>query len=169
VSTFQIADLPLRSGRIGICPIPGRSGSYEADLTAILNWNPGLVLTMTGESELDRTGASGLGGDLAAAGIGWVHLPVTDFGAPDDAIAANWSAVSDRAHAILSDGGKVLAHCFGGCGRSGMALLRLMVEAGEDADPALARLRDARPCAVETEGQRAWAAIPMFARYGWTP
>ena len=45
-----------------------------------------------------------------------------------------------------------------------MALMRLMVEAGEDADEALERLRAARPCAVEREAQRAWAAIPMFDR-----
>jgi hypothetical protein len=50
-----------------------------------------------------------------------------------------------------------------------MALMRLMVEAGEDAEPALQRLREVRACAVETEDQRAWAAIPMYERLGWTP
>ncbi len=55
-------------------------------------------------------------------------------------------------------GGRVLVHCMGGCGRSGMALLRLMVESGEPADRALARLRAVRPCAVETPEQLAWAS-----------
>ena len=50
-----------------------------------------------------------------------------------------------------------MIHCFGGCGRSGMAALRLMVEAGEDADEALERLRAVRPCAVETDAQLRWA------------
>ena len=45
----------------------------------------------------------------------------------------------------------------GGCGRSGMAVLRLMIEAGEDAETALARLRTIRPCAIETDAQMAWA------------
>lgn len=62
--------------------------------------------------------------------------------------------------ATLRNGGKVLAHCRGGCGRSGMAVLRLMVELGEAPDVALARLRDARPCAVETQAQLDWAAAP---------
>ncbi len=75
--------------------------------------------------------------------------------------------ISTAAHADLARGGRVLAHCYGGCGRSGMVLMRLMVEAGEDADPALERLRDARPCAVEAKEQRAWAGIPMFDRSGW--
>ena len=46
----------------------------------------------------------------------------------------------------------------GGCGRSGTAVLRLMVEAGEEASVALGRLRAVRPCAVETPEQFAWAA-----------
>jgi len=59
----------------------------------------------------------------------------------------------------LQTGGSVLVHCKGGCGRSGMAALRLMVEAGEDPHLAFARLRDVRPCAVETEAQLAWAVL----------
>ena len=51
----------------------------------------------------------------------------------------------------------MLVHCRGGCGRSGMAVLRLMVEAGEAPEEALARLRAVRPCAVETEAQMDWA------------
>jgi len=38
-----------------------------------------------------------------------------------------------------------------------MAALRLMVEAGEDANDALLRLRSIRPCAVETDAQMIWA------------
>jgi hypothetical protein len=41
-----------------------------------------------------------------------------------------------------------------------MAVLRLMVEMGEDPEEALARLRAVRPCAVETEVQKAWATTP---------
>ena len=39
-----------------------------------------------------------------------------------------------------------------------MAVLRLLVERGEAAEPALARMRAARGCAVETEAQFRWAA-----------
>jgi hypothetical protein len=38
-----------------------------------------------------------------------------------------------------------------------MIALRLMVEDGEAPDAALARLRAARPCAVETNAQMRWA------------
>ena len=166
---FTIAELRLGNGWLGISPAPGRGGAYQADLTRILRWGADLVLTMTTEAELERLGAGDFGADLAAAGVAWRHLPIPDFGAPPDEVAALWPEVSTEAHEVLAGGGRVLAHCYGGCGRSGMALMRLMVETGEDADPALARLRDVRPCAVEMPAQQAWAAIPMFERRGWTP
>lgn len=155
---LSINELILRRGLIGICPMPGRDGRYAADLAVIRDWGPALVLTMTTAEELQRRGAGGLGADLRAAGIGWAHLPVTDYAAPGDAIMAEWRAAAGQAAAILDAGGRVLAHCMGGCGRSGAALLRLMVEAGEDPLAALARLRQVRPCAVEGPGQFDWAA-----------
>ncbi len=167
MAELRVSELPLGNGWLGISPIPGRSSSYEVDLARLVAWGPSLVLTMVTTPELVRVGAEGLQHDLEALDIKWRHLPVGDFGAPEPITEDLWAKTSPEAHAILKAGGRVLAHCFGGCGRSGMALLRLMVEAGEDADPALERLRDARACAVETEGQRAWAAAPMFERLGW--
>ena len=98
-----------------------------------------------------------LGDDLTALGIEWRHLPIADFGAPGPDTAAKWPAVEVKALNVLARGGKVLTHCYGGCGRSGMAALRIMVAAGEDWTEALHRLRNARPCAVETQEQLDWA------------
>lgn len=154
---FQIASLAVGAGELGLCPVPGRGGDYAGDLSRILGWGPALVLSLTEADELERAGAGTLGADLSAAGVVWRSLPVRDFCGPQDRTAALWPEASRAAHAVLGQGGRVLAHCFGGCGRSGMAVMRLMVEAGELADQALVRLRDVRPCAVETEEQRAWA------------
>lgn len=164
---WSVSELRLGKGWLGIAPIPGRTADYLVDLAALLRWKPTLVLTMTTTREMMRVGAEDLGADLNAADIAWRHLPIADFGAPDDQTAALWPEASDLAHAELEKGGRVLSHCFGGCGRSGMALMRLMVEAGEDADAALARLRDVRACAVEAHEQRTWAAAPMYERLGW--
>ena len=158
MADYAIADLPLGKGLIGIAPLPGRSGHYQRDLSRILGWGADLVLTMTESDELGFGDAGHLGEDLAVACVAWRHLPISDMGAPPPEVAALWPEVSQAAHGVLQDGGRVLAHCFGGCGRSGMALLRLMVETGEGVDDALARLRRARPCAVETEAQKLWAA-----------
>ncbi len=155
---FTIAEVAVGAGRIGLCPMPGRCGGYAGDLGAVLAWAPVLVLTMTTSEELERQGAGALPRDLAAAGIAWHHLALADFGASSAALALGWAGVGAEAATVLAPGGRVLAHCMGGCGRSGMAMMRLMVEAGEVPEAALARLRAARPCAVETEEQQAWVA-----------
>lgn len=164
IKAFSIHTLALGAGRLGICRMPGRYGDYPGDLAAIVAWAPALVLSMATSPELRAKGAGGLGADLAAAGIDWRHVPVDDYAAQSHALEFEWPEASALAHRLLASGKGVVAHCMGGCGRSGMALMRLMVEAGDDADPALARLRDIRPCAVETEDQRAWAARPMWER-----
>lgn len=154
---FNPHPIPLGGGEIALSPMPGRTRHYRTDWEALVAWRPALVLTMTTQAELDRKGAGTLGADCRAAGIGWHHLPIEDFWAPGPETASAWPAASAAAHAALARGGRVLIHCFGGCGRSGMAALRLMIEAGEVPEAALARLRAARPCAVETDAQRAWA------------
>ncbi len=139
---------------LGISPIPGRTRHYHTDWLRLSDWHPRLVLSMTTQAELARKGAGSLGNDLANAGIGWLHLPVPDFGVPED---LDWPLVRDRVRTVLSRGDRVLVHCFGGCGRSGMMCLRLMIAAGEEPEAALARLRAVRPCAVETDAQMRWA------------
>ncbi|MDG2404996.1 MAG: protein phosphatase [Paracoccaceae bacterium] len=158
MAVFEINFLSLGAGMIGICPMPGRFSLYENDLKNIINWCPSLVLTMTSLSELQTAGASTLGDDLQAGGIDWIHFPVADYGIPTAEQSEHWQALGVQVERWLSGGGRVLAHCYGGCGRSGMALMRLMCEAGEPADEALWRLRTVRPCAVETEDQRGWAS-----------
>lgn len=151
--TFTIAELQAGGGVLGICPLPGRFRDYGTDLAAVLDWRPNAVLTMTTAPEMARHGAERLGQDLSVRGVAWHCLPVEDFGVPSGAVAAAWPELGP----LLAGGGRVLAHCYGGCGRSGMALLRLMVAAGEPGPQALARLRAVRPCAVETDAQRDWA------------
>jgi protein-tyrosine phosphatase len=156
---FAIYDIPAgEGGQIGLCPLPGRAGSYHQDLAQILEWRPDLVLSMTEIDELRTGGASTLIDDLRRNSVALRHLPIRDFGAPRGNTLANWPSAAHEACALMQQGGRVLAHCFGGQGRSGMAVLRLLVEMGEPAEQALARLRTVRPGAVETDEQYAWAA-----------
>jgi hypothetical protein len=145
-------------GRIGICRLPGLLGDLRADIETIVGWSPRLVVSMTEMSEMDRCGSGQLSAELAKAGIDWLHFPIRDYGAPNDDGAAAWPGLAGRLHQVLDDGGAVLLHCRGGRGRSGMIALRLLVERGAGTMSALARLRAARPGAVETEAQMAWAS-----------
>ncbi|MBZ0130647.1 MAG: protein phosphatase [Rhodobacteraceae bacterium] len=155
---FRIETLSYPNGaRLGICPLPGRGGAGMADVATILRWSPDIVVSMTEMAEMARYGMDDLGGMLAEGGVGWAHFPIRDYAAPEG--EGDWPELSGRLHAILDAGGAVLAHCQGGQGRSGMVLLRLMVERGESPASALERLRAQRPGAVETDAQFAWAAM----------
>ncbi len=154
---FEIAELSLPGGaRLGIAGLPGRRGEGLADLARIARWGAGLVISATTAEEMARHDMADLGVMLDGFGIAWAHLPIDDFGTPGDAAA--WAGLAPRAHGVLDAGGAVLVHCLCGRGRSGMLALRLLVERGEEARAALARLRAVRPGAVETPAQFAWAA-----------
>ncbi len=144
-----IAEVAVGGGVLGVGPMPGRDAGYDTDLADLLAWGPGLALTMTTAAELAAKGADRMPRDLGAAGVDWLHLPIRNYGAPTGQTLDAWPRASARARDILAGGGRVWVHCMCGCGRSGTAALRLMVEAGEEPSAALERLRAVRPCAVE--------------------
>ncbi len=152
-----VSALSVGQGILAISPIPGAEGDYAGDVQHLIEWKPAIVISLVNEVEMVAAGAAGLWHDLVEAGCRWEHLPITDFGVPDDAFEEAWPVVSANARRALMGGGRILVHCRGGCGRSGMVALRLMIELGEAADDALARLRAVRSCAVETDAQMAWA------------
>jgi len=158
VADIEIFPVNVSNGTLGISQMPGRNGRLADDLSAIKDWRPALVISMTTGAELAVAGRADMGGLIQAMGIDWSHFPVADYATPTAQQAPDWHALSGRALAVLKNGGRVLIHCKGGCGRSGIAVLRLMVEAGERPSEALGRLRAVRPCAVETDAQFAWAA-----------
>lgn len=161
VTTLSLYALCVGDGILALCPLPGAGGDYSGDMDHIHDWQPGLVISMTTEVEHAPGGTGGLALNLGQAfqsmGCRWVHLPIPDFGTPTEEMLRHWPEVSAMARQTLAGGGRVLVHCKGGCGRSGMVVLRLMIEAGETPTKALQRLRAVRPCAVETTAQMAWA------------
>lgn len=157
VRSLTLHALSVADGILALCPLPGSGGDYRGDMDHLHDWQPGLVISMTTEVEHVGAGAAPLGQDFQAMGSRWIHLPLPDFSAPTKAMLAQWPEVSALGLQALRGGGRVLVHCKGGCGRSGMVVLRLMIEAGEDPDKALRRLRAVRACAVETGEQMTWA------------
>jgi hypothetical protein len=157
MSGLVVFALPVGGGTLALSSLPGREGDYRGDLELFHEWRPGIVVSMVTEAELAEVGGQNLGTDIQAMASRWVHLPIRDFGVPGPEIEARWPQASRAVRAALKGGGRVIVHCKGGCGRSGMVVLRLMVECGEDRFTALNRLRHLRDCAVETKGQLQWA------------
>ncbi len=158
MAEYAISELSVAGGTIGMGRMPGRAGTYAADWATLVSWAPDMVITLTEQHELDRFGAGLLGSELKDVGVDWHHLPISDFGVPSTEGDAQWAALQPLAKGLLQRGGRVFVHCFGGCGRTGAIVLRLMVQIGEDPKDALIRLRVVRPCAIETDSQFDWAA-----------
>ncbi|SHH26047.1 protein-tyrosine phosphatase family protein [Cognatishimia maritima] len=150
--------LPVGGGVLGISQLPGLEGDYAGDLEDIRAWRPSLVITLTTDGELADFGLQTLGADIRARAARWVQMPIVDGATPDKRFEKLWPATAEKALLALQGGGRVLLHCRAGCGRSGMVALRLMREAGQNAEEALGHLRAVRPCAIETDEQFEWAA-----------
>ncbi len=154
---FIIHALQVAEGILAIAPMPGRGGHYAEDIAHLRDWKPALVVSMVTLPELAAQGAGDLGNDVQDMGTRWLHVPVPDMDTPGPEGEEAWHMASNAALSALQGRGRVLIHCMAGCGRSGMAALRLMIEAGEAPEAAFARLRAIRPCAVETAAQLEWA------------
>lgn len=154
LTSFAIHKIAVAGGILAIAPMPGRGGAYASDFSRIADWAPSLVISVVEAPEFLADDMRLLESDLAALKIAWRHIPVPDFGVPT---SLDWPEICSAVLSRLRAGQHVLIHCMGGCGRSGMFALRLIIAAGEPADAALVRLRQTRPCAVETDAQMAWA------------
>lgn len=157
VDPFQIYEMAgFTKGVLGICMQPGA----DADFAVIAAWEPGIVVTLTQEAEFPDMGKP-LPLRFLETDYDWLHLPITDFGVPNAKDRALWHETLECLQAMLNKNGKVLIHCKGGNGRSGMVLLKLLTLQGEDGDAALHRLRNIRAGAVETDAQFKWATTPL--------
>ena len=160
---LQIAELPAGNGIIGLTFCPGKcqsnamSGSWQRDLAtdiaAIIRWGATSVVTLMETSELVRYQVPALGEAVEAAGLEWHHLPIRDGGTPDMGFELHWHYVGLRLRHQLANGGRVLLHCRGGLGRTGMIAARLLVELGHTAGEAISVVRAVRPGAIETLAQ----------------
>lgn len=151
MTTLPIATIALAGGgAIGVAPCPAAT-----DRDAIAAWRPDAVVTLIEPGSR----AAAVGALCAGIGVAWHHLPIVDFGAPEAAFEAGWQSAGPKLRVALQGGGRVLVHCAAGRGRSGMIAARLLVELGEaDATTAIARVRKARPGAIETAAQEAHIA-----------
>jgi ADP-ribosyl-[dinitrogen reductase] hydrolase len=97
-------------------------------------------------------------GDLEVAvkgsGICYYRLPIEDGGIPDATFEKSWNTIGAQLREELLRGGKILIHCKGGLGRSGMIAARLIVELGAATpEAAIRQVRASRPGAIETRAQ----------------
>jgi len=151
--------LPGLSFGLTICP--GRSDRHrdlDRDLDVLAQ--SAALLCLLPDVELAWAGVPDLIARARARGIDVRQHPIHDQGVPDPGdLRKTLAWVQDH----LDRGQRVVVHCMGGLGRSGLVAACLLVDQGQDADQAIATVRAARdPRAIETLVQerfvRSWTA-----------
>lgn len=161
-------------GLIGVTFCPGKhqpsamTGGWDRDLGLDLDriaaWGAAAVATLVEDHEMTALKVEALGEEVVDRHMDWLHLPIPDVSTPSSAFEDAWRLSGEQLRDRLRAGFNVLVHCKGGLGRAGMIAARLLVELGVAPDTAIARVRQARPGAIETEAQEAFVrglkAIP---------
>ena len=122
----------------------------EEDCRSLASEGIGAILTLT-EEPLQP-------GPLARHGLVALHLPILDQTAPYPADFTRALDFIDEQHSLSR---AVLVHCRFGMGRTGTILAAWLIQRGDTAEQAIARLREVRPGSVTTEAQE--AALYQFA------
>jgi ADP-ribosyl-[dinitrogen reductase] hydrolase len=150
-------------GFIGMTHLPGRrhvddggrrwERDLEADLDAIESWGATTVVTLVESREFQLYGVPDFVAALRRRRFAWLHLPIADMAIPGAGFAAAWDREGAGVLARIAAGERILVHCAGGLGRTGMVAARILVEFGAEPAAAIAMVRAVRPGAIETPAQ----------------
>ena len=161
---LRIAEVPMPvADSLGITHCPGRNGMDSAgchwkrnlrdDLRDLTAWGASAVLTLVEDHEFARLGVPEFATEIRRTGLAWYHMAIPDMSVPGKAFDEAWARHGNRIFESLRAGERVLVHCAGGLGRSGMIAAKLLAALGASTNHAVAAVRRARPGAMETDGQ----------------
>jgi ADP-ribosyl-[dinitrogen reductase] hydrolase len=161
-SPLQIAEVHLgkEEGRLGLTLCPGKKDpayhwdrDLRTDVKAIRAWGASTVVTLIEPHEFQLLAIETLEQEVRSHGMDWWHLPIRDVDVPDALFEEAWEAAGTELHGRLDAGDRILIHCRGGLGRTGLVAGRILVERGCDPRTAIHRVRAVRPHAIETAAQ----------------
>lgn len=161
-SPLRIAEVLFgeREGRLGLTLCPGKKDegrgwdrNLEDDLRVIRNWGASTVISLIEPHEFALLQVPELSDTAIRMGMCWIHLPIRDVDVPDERFEHGWLAVGQDIHQCIDAGERLLIHCRGGLGRTGLVAARILVERGCLPRDAVHRVRAVRPGAIETFAQ----------------
>lgn len=137
-------------GRLGITILPGRKDVSRAladDVSVLKAEGISHIISLVTRDELHRYDVEDLFDVYQNMEFTLLHLPILDQGVCTKAEMIDMVKWLDQ---NLSSGAKVLIHCAGGLGRSGLVAASYLKYKGMDADEAILAVRTARsPRAIE--------------------
>lgn len=161
-SPLKIAEVPVgpTPGVLGLTICPGKKDpprnwdrDLMEDLRVIRDWGASTVVTLIEGHEFRLLGVEALGTEVERRGMAWVHLPIRDVDVPDQRFERAWGDTGPALHRRIDAGERILIHCRGGLGRTGLVAALILVEQGVAHREAINRVRAARPRAIETRAQ----------------
>lgn len=149
-----IDDRQTEPGRLGVTVLPGRKDRgrlLSKDLRALTEQQVNAVVCLVPDTELKHYGVPKLLDAYKRAGLDVHHLPVLD---QKNSTLEEMERLVDWVHERLARGRRVVIHCVGGLGRSGVAAACVLRRYGLTAAEAIAEVRRVRSQrAVETTAQ----------------
>lgn len=147
-------------GRLGLTFCPGKKDDgygwdrdLEADLMVIQNWSASTVMTLIEPHEFELLQVATLGQAVTRLGLRWIHLPIRDVDVPDQRFELGWQSAGQEIHQRLDAGERIVIHCRGGVGRTGLVAAQILIERGCPSRDAIHRVRAVRSGALETWAQ----------------
>jgi ADP-ribosyl-[dinitrogen reductase] hydrolase len=155
--------VPGAGGEIGMTICPGKDENagfgkgpgpwkrdLDMDLQVIKEWGTNILVTLMEGFEFDLLSVPELPDKVRSLGIRWMHLPIVDVSVPDSLFEERWETEGEELRQVLKEGGRIVIHCRGGLGRTGIIAARLLVEFGMRPVIAMAMVRRARPGTIQT-------------------
>jgi ADP-ribosyl-[dinitrogen reductase] hydrolase len=164
-SPLQIAEVQTgpSTGIIGMTICPGKVDAARRwnrdlcmDTEDITTWGASTVVTLIEDHEFRLLGVKDMERHVHDCGMKWLHLPITDVSVPDQRFEDAWKTAGAEIHRLLNAGERILIHCRGGLGRTGLVAGRILVERGVQPKEAIRQIRAVRPHAIETREQEAY-------------
>jgi protein-tyrosine phosphatase len=125
----------------------------DDDLEVIIAWGAQALVSLIEGYEFVLLDVPEFPEKVRTLSIPWFHLPIVDLDVPDKRFDEEWETAGQELRRILADGGKIVLHCRAGLGWTGTIAARLLVEFGVDPREAIAKVRQARPGAIQTRVQ----------------
>ena len=157
-------------GRIGMTIAPGKKadGWWDRDLDTDLErlraeYGCDLLASLMEDDEYRWLQIEDIFVRAPAHGIAVLRFPIEDARPPRDGEMPQFIELIGQILEAARGGQTVVIHCRGGLGRTGTVAAASLVALGHAPAEAIARVRAARPGAVETRGQERWVEAYAIA------